>query len=1524
MLWLLVLLFVQLSFAQHRSGLLCPPFGCSGITTGNNQFFSIIYSAIIKEVGIENTFLISIDSTNSTRSLRDSIQNHSLRHIVGTFEWTDLMGEFATKYTDLFFTIIDTFYLPNQSPNLQVLVFREDQSGFIAGLFAGLQTRKNHVAVLAGPGYPPLFKFRNGFQNGVRTVCPTCVVDGFFGNNFDNTEEGVRLGGVLYSRGADVIFGAAGGTGSASILSLSNRTFVIGVDNDEYYTTFINATQIQKKNLLGSAIKRVDVAVSYSIREAIEHRFVSGWKSLDITVDGVGLSDCHDSCSAVDGNTRLTLQSYIDNLKRGAIGTNVDPASGYVQLTTNASTMIDLSNHFGTPLVLQSSKIALLGDNRLVLLSKNWSQIAFFNIKGNSLDYGEYAALGASVTPESRVDFTFVSAGDAGYLFGGKTQQIFPTVLGDLWSLTFPCVVTGLCGASPTWEQINVTSPGYRFGHTCVMNATTAMVCFGGSDEGAQITNDVFVFTLSNHTWTTHAVGAGTVGSVPPPRQYHAATMWNPATFSKFYSAEPSMIVYGGRSIRKLNDMWMLSLVTLKWTAIVVTGTSPTARLSPCLVSFDSRLYLSMGTGEDGLLQDSWIFSSAHDQWIQTQAPKFTSTSGPVSCIAIAPPTSTDIRERGMPKYVTTFHSVFTLADGLTSAQSFTLRTLPAVTCNETAGVFLPPDGLQCFGCGKGYVATKTECVACSQLSSEAQSAHRDQCPTFVDSLDVGLIVGVMIGGLTVLLLPLIWYGTRNYRKMRKLLDNNKVATELAESIANLKFDEVQYLDNIENPTRIQKAFISIVSNIKVYKSYMPQTLFAAPDDAVERPTEPITEESPINKDSDTTCSFEDCDHTFSNKLPKVKFSAAVARLVENGFRAVRASFTTICIPPTDVEVVDPKQHHDALQSFIQNALLTLEEYDGVLYYMGGDKIIASWNAFKPGALHEQTAAKAGLSIRESYHSSGMHSLGPCTIVLTSSKVFVGYIGTEKVKTPVIHGEAITEIPLLVMLSDVVGADVLATQAVAKKLPVGPFCTVLADNVRCGPQIRTKVYHVLPGPTEIETVMAEFHNDDERYHNAMSAFLQSNYEKSLELFVEFVEKAQKFPASSWESCYFPQVVRLARLCKYLHKEGGGRGTYIRRFVGWEQYERKSSLHVSPDELPEIIDNISDCAMPINPGSFAFSPKTKLSPEEIRAKLNQSRNGGGSGASDASSRRSSGVSIPATPTSPLASKANAFIDQLGNKYHRSTKVLGTGATATVWLGMQEDGGLVALKELTIPPEEAAVPETRSRRPQKKKKDELEELVKEVSLMVSLRHENIVAFLGCAVVEAKFVIITEYVSGGSLHGVLTSFGSLPFSSLQRYLRDILHGLQYLHEQNIVHRDIKPHNVLLMIDGQCKLTDFGAAAEINSLVSSTTITGTPTYMSKEACKGTVSKTSDIWALGIMTCELLTGRLPFPEELMTNFIPARFIYMMSTSDKPLYQIPDASEIGRNAHDFISGCLNMDPEQRPTCEQLLTHAFLL
>eukprot|EP00662_Eupelagonemidae_sp_cell21_P058206 gene58206-biopygen98098 len=221
-------------------------------------------------------------------------------------------------------------------------------------------------------------------------------------------------------------------------------------------------------------------------------------------------------------------------------------------------------------------------------------------------------------------------------------------------------------------------------------------------------------------------------------------------------------------------------------------------------------------------------------------------------------------------------------------------------------------------------------------------------------------------------------------------------------------------------------------------------------------------------------------------------------------------------------------------------------------------------------------------------------------------------------------------------------------------------------------------------------------------------------------------------------------------------------------------------------------------------------------------------------------------------------------------------------------MAEDGGLCAMKAVRVPdpapPANGGRPQRRRRNPTAQAERELNDLLTEVDIMGKLRHDNIVCYLSSAVVGSYVVLCMD------LDAVRAQFGALAAPSVRRYTKEILRGLAFLHEHDIVHRDFKPGNVLLQIDGLCKLADFGASAELKKVAGDSgpvalrqkraaPYMGTPLYMAPEAAKGTATAASDVRRsthrvyrrlrmadLGFLlrvrgrTCFLLTDLSPYP----------------------------------------------------------------
>jgi len=163
-----------------------------------------------------------------------------------------------------------------------------------------------------------------------------------------------------------------------------------------------------------------------------------------------------------------------------------------------------------------------------------------------------------------------------------------------------------------------------------------------------------------------------------------------------------------------------------------------------------------------------------------------------------------------------------------------------------------------------------------------------------------------------------------------------------------------------------------------------------------------------------------------------------------------------------------------------------------------------------------------------------------------------------------------------------------------------------------------------------------------------------------------------------------------------------------------------------------------------------------------------------------------------------------------------------------------------------------------------KETVESLEAEISLLQSLDHVNIVRYIGHITKGKELCIVMEYVENGSLANMVKKYGSFPETLAKTYVRKVLVGLVYLHEQGVIHRDIKPDNILITKDGEVKLADFGVSTKLNSLKTDKNDdampAGTPYYMAPEVIEFFGAKPeSDVWSLGCTIIELLRGEPPY-----------------------------------------------------------------
>lgn len=209
-----------------------------------------------------------------------------------------------------------------------------------------------------------------------------------------------------------------------------------------------------------------------------------------------------------------------------------------------------------------------------------------------------------------------------------------------------------------------------------------------------------------------------------------------------------------------------------------------------------------------------------------------------------------------------------------------------------------------------------------------------------------------------------------------------------------------------------------------------------------------------------------------------------------------------------------------------------------------------------------------------------------------------------------------------------------------------------------------------------------------------------------------------------------------------------------------------------------------------------------------------------------------------------------------------QLIGKGTFGRVYLGMNADNGeVLAVKQVDINPRLAGQDKDRV-------KDMVSALNQEIDTMQHLEHPNIVQYLGCERGEYSISIYLEYISGGSVGSCLRKHGKFEESVVKSLTRQTLDGLAYLHRQGILHRDLKADNILLDLDGSCRISDFGISKKTDDIYgndSTNSMQGSVFWMAPEVIQSQgqgYSAKVDIWSLGCVVLEMFAGRRPWSRE--------------------------------------------------------------
>jgi basic membrane protein A and related proteins len=280
--------------------------------------------------GFETSFIETVSEADYDKNITTALEGDPEMVITVGFLLADATLAAANTHPDTNFIGIDQFQ-PDYPANYVGVNFNEDEGGYLAGVLAASLSESDVIGVVGGrQDVPPVVKLVNGYEVGAKSIKPDITVLKIYNESFTAPDKGASDAAQFIGEGADVIFGAGGQTGSGGMASATEQgVWGIGVDQDEYYSTFNGGTAPGADKLASSAVKRVDLGVFLQIVNMLESEFEGGFFALTAENGGITYAPFHDA--DVPDDVAEVLEETRQGLADGSIKTGLDPATGLPQ-----------------------------------------------------------------------------------------------------------------------------------------------------------------------------------------------------------------------------------------------------------------------------------------------------------------------------------------------------------------------------------------------------------------------------------------------------------------------------------------------------------------------------------------------------------------------------------------------------------------------------------------------------------------------------------------------------------------------------------------------------------------------------------------------------------------------------------------------------------------------------------------------------------------------------------------------------------------------------------------------------------------------------------------------------------------------------------------------------------------------------------------------------------------------------------------------------------------------------------------